>query len=132
MQIPHFIILLLAILAIANPVAHSHHHYVPSDPVTTAAQTPAHERRGIAFNDPSVLGFFSADANVHVTWKYNWDSGADITNIWYRFVPMLVSLREDHTGPWKENVAKLAESNFKDHDKTQTWLMAFNEPDYCE
>jgi hypothetical protein len=132
MQIPPFILLVLAILAIANPVAHSHHHYLRGDSATPAAQTPAHERRGIAPNDPLVLGFFSGNANVHATWKYNWDSVADITNVWFRFVPMLYSLLEDHTGPWKENVAHLADSNFKDHDKTQTWLMAFNEPDNCE
>jgi hypothetical protein len=121
-----FLFLAMAALAIAKPLAHSHHHRRASPP-----QIPAHQRRGIAFNEPTFLPYFQGDGSL-ITWKYNWDSKTDESKAWFRFVLMLHSLREDHVGPWKANAENQARSNYYDHNKTQTWLLAFNEPDNCE
>jgi hypothetical protein len=72
-----FLLSSLAMLTFAKPLAHSHHN--PYQRRTPRHQTPAHERRGIAFNDPAVLPYFLGGQgnNVHITWKYNWDSKTD-------------------------------------------------------
>jgi hypothetical protein len=93
-----FIVLVLAIFAIAKPLSHSHHrNHMRSG--NSPEQTAAHQRRGIAFTDSTFLPYFEKGDNVHITWKYNWDSKADESSAWFRFVPMLHSRRPEHTGP---------------------------------
>ena len=96
------------------------------DPLT---QIPAHERRGIAYNDVAYTKLFQGDG-THATWRFNWDSSSALSPAWFRFVPMLHSLRDDHTGRWKDNAEAMARKNWEDEERA-TWLMGFNEPDNC-
>jgi hypothetical protein len=66
-----FLFLVMAAFAIAKPFAHSHHHRRAPPP-----QISAHQRRGIASNDPTFLPYFQGDGSL-ITWKYNWNSKTD-------------------------------------------------------
>jgi hypothetical protein len=92
------------------------------------AQIPAHERRGIAYNDVAFAHYFDAEGS-HVTWRYNWDSSSPPSDAWFRYVPMLHSLRDDHTGRWKDNAEAIIKENWK--VKGASWILGFNEPDNC-
>ncbi|KAH7402819.1 hypothetical protein BKA66DRAFT_404949 [Pyrenochaeta sp. MPI-SDFR-AT-0127] len=91
-------------------------------------EKPAHERRGIAFNNADFVRHFAKEG-THVTWCYNWDSYSSATTVWYGYVPMLHSLRLDHTGPWKGRAEKAARDAGMDKP---SWFLAFNEPDNCQ
>ncbi|CAO2657239.1 Nn.00g033650.m01.CDS01 [Neocucurbitaria sp. VM-36] len=90
-------------------------------------EIPAHERRGIAFNNADFVHHFAVDGS-HATWCYNWDSWSPHTEAWYPFIPMLHSLRPDHTGPWRGR----AEQASRDGGDGPTHFLGFNEPDNCQ
>ncbi|KAB2098960.1 hypothetical protein AG0111_0g12750 [Alternaria gaisen] len=124
--------LLLSAFAIANPL--------PDNPNATSTgsstkhdpldQKPAHERRGIAYNDVKYAKYFQYDHHDHVTWRYNWDSSSPPSDAWFRYVPMLHSLRDDHTSKWKDNAEAQARLNWGQQEMA-TWFLGFNEPDNC-
>lgn len=99
-------------------------------PMIITARSPLESagsnRRGIPFNDVSLPQHFNVYGS-HVTWMYNWDSRTTATDLWYEFVPMLHSLRADHTGKWKEDAEHAARRG-----DGPTHLLGFNEPDNCE
>ncbi|KAF1841530.1 glycoside hydrolase family 128 protein [Cucurbitaria berberidis CBS 394.84] len=111
-----------AILTGANPVPNNA-SIIPRSP----PQVPAHERRGIAFNNADFVHYFAVEG-THATWCYNWDSWSPRTDAWYPFIPMLHSLRPDHTGPWMGRVEQAA----RDAGDGPTHLLGFNEPDICQ
>jgi hypothetical protein len=122
----------LFIFAAANPFPDDTTHVEPAGSSTghdPLKQVPAHERRGLAYNDVALTKLFDSN-DTHVTWRFNWDSSSPPSNAWFRFVPMLHSLRDDHTGRWKDNAEAVARENFKQGGGV-TWLMGFNEPDNC-
>jgi hypothetical protein len=86
-----------------------------------------HERRGIAFNNPNFVRYFAVEG-THATWCYNWDSATSRYDAWYKYVPMLHSLREEHTDPWLVRIEKAAKLDEQD----PTFVLTFNEPDICE
>jgi hypothetical protein len=128
------LILLIPLLVFATPTPFS-----PNTTLVTPAgsstkhdpfnQKPAHERRGIAYNDVHFAKFFDIEG-THVTWRYNWDSSSPPSDAWFRFIPMLHSLRDDHTGRWKDNSESIAGENWK-RGEMATWMLGFNEPDNC-
>ncbi|KAI4606575.1 hypothetical protein J4E80_010111 [Alternaria sp. BMP 0032] len=109
-------IFLLSVLTTATPLpddtpANTQGSKPKHDPLT---QTPAHERRGVAYNDVAYNKLFQGDG-THVTWRFNWDSSSALSPAWFRFIPMLHSLRDDHTGRWKDNAEAMARKNFEDN-----------------
>jgi hypothetical protein len=128
---------LLALLSILFLFAVAAAKPLPDDPSTSGSKTkhdplnqiPAHERRGIAYNEIKYANLFDFKG-THVTWRFNWDSNSAPSTAWFKFVPMLHSLRGDHTGKWKNDAETAARENWKDHEGA-TWLMGFNEPDNC-
>lgn len=90
-------------------------------------------RRGIAFNDASLVHLFNTPGSK-TTWKYNWwslDNGNGRNGgTAHEFVPMLHSDRPDHTGPWAAAIDRCvnvgpASAQFPTH------VLSFNEPDLC-
>ncbi|KAF1830951.1 hypothetical protein BDW02DRAFT_601217 [Decorospora gaudefroyi] len=118
----------LAILTLSNPIIHNNttiHNARRGLPPQKASR----ERRGIAFNDVSVLPLFVGKGAM-VTWTYNWDSIAPPSSAWFRFIPMLHSLRDDLAGRWRDNAETRAFENWR-KGEMPTWLLGFNEPDNC-
>jgi hypothetical protein len=113
----------------------------PSHP---PSETVGLHRRGVAFNEAKYVKYFDIGGS-QITWvshlltihcrvlttlqAYNWDSRPNgNTGTWHEFVPMLHSVRADHTGKWAADVIAAANGN-KD---MPTHLLGFNEPDNCE
>lgn len=117
-------VLLAAFISLANaiPMSYNNTIFPRVDP-----EIPAHERRGIAFNNPDFVHHFAVQYS-HTTWCYNWDSWSPHTNAWFPFIPMLHSLIAEHTGPWRGR----AEQASKDGGNGSTHVLAFNEPDNCQ
>jgi hypothetical protein len=115
-------LLVFAIFTLASK--HPHQHPSRAPPLS-----PSHERRGVTFNDAGLVRHFDTEGS-HVTWICNWDSTSSPTGVWFKFVPMLHSLRDDHIGRWKGNAEQVARDN--DKEGWPTWLLGFNEPDNCE
>lgn len=88
-------------------------------------EIPGLSRRGIAYNNVDYVYLFQQDQR-HTTWCYNWDS-RPYRDTPVEFVPMLHSMRDDHTSPWRDNVYKAINGNLK----TPTHVLGFNEPDNC-
>ncbi|KAG9189844.1 hypothetical protein G6011_06712 [Alternaria panax] len=97
------------------------------DPLT---QIPDHHRRGIAYNDVKYARLFLWNGHDHVTWRYNWDSSSPPSDAWFRYMPMLHSLREAHTRRWKDDAEAVAKWNWGQRE-TATWMLGFNEADNC-
>lgn len=77
-------------------------------------------KRGLAYNDPSLLPLFVGGGSK-CTWAYNWGSWYDIS-IDVPFVPMLWGLRREFVSVWKQN----AENAIR---RGSTHFLSFNEPD---
>ncbi|KAA8614403.1 glycoside hydrolase family 128 protein [Pyrenophora tritici-repentis] len=139
----NFLVLILTTLSLlpltlSSPLSHNHKHATTHDHVHTANLTvraapplaPSHQRRGIAYNDPSIPALFDKRGSL-ATWCYNWESSTASSTAWFRFVPMLHTLLPEHTAVWKANAEEKVRSNYQDHGETPTWFLGFNEPDNC-
>ncbi|KAH8674838.1 glycosyl hydrolase catalytic core-domain-containing protein [Tricladium varicosporioides] len=91
----------------------------PVSPTTTATSlVSSPSKRGVAYNDASLVSAFSKYPEV--SWAYNWaDATLDIPSR-IEYVPMLWGLRDDQN--WESNAEKAILSG-------TTHLLAFNEPD---
>ena len=93
-------------------------------------QNPTPQPRGIPYNHVSLVSHINKTRS-HATWRYNWDSSSPPSTAWFDFVPMLHSLRDDHTGHWKANAEAVARGNYEGMNGRATWVLGFNEPDNC-
>lgn len=82
-------------------------------------------KRGVAYNNANYPKLFNIPRSK-VSWMYNWWSmPGGKTDVWYEFIPMIHSSREEHTDVW-----------FSSADHCQKVLgsigvFSFNEPDQC-
>ncbi|USP82270.1 glycoside hydrolase family 128 protein [Curvularia clavata] len=126
MHTVYFLLFLVKIFcANAHPLMNDHANLAARSP----PQIPAHERRGVSYNDVSLVSLFDKPGS-QVTWRYNWDSSSLPSTSWFGFVPMLHSVRDDHTSRWRGNAEALARKNYNEGGKA-TWFLGFNEPDMC-
>ncbi|KAH7078651.1 hypothetical protein BKA63DRAFT_248603 [Paraphoma chrysanthemicola] len=86
---------------------------------------PGNRRRGVAFNNPAYVKYFSQFSNSHIKWAYNW--AGDSPDVGLEFIPMLWSNRNEHTSGWFANVRKACGVIVQN----PTHLLGFNEPDMC-
>ena len=85
-------------------------------PVSTASSSGV--KRGLAYNDASILSGFGSK----VSWAYNWGSStASLSGLEY--VPMLWGMASSFTNSWIANANAAIKAG-------STHLLAFNEPDY--
>lgn len=89
--------------------------------VSTSSTSSSGKKRGLAYNDASLLsGFVSTDSQVD--WCYNWASSSATTPSSLEYVPLLWGTQDEFTSVWAKNAdAALAAGS--------THLMGFNEPD---
>ncbi|EHK99282.1 (Trans)glycosidase [Glarea lozoyensis ATCC 20868] len=89
-------------------------------PASTAASTPVSSggKRGVAFNDNSVLSVFSGKAS----WCYNWGQSEGTIPSGFEYVPMLWGNKAGFYDSWASNANSAISSG-------STHLLAFNEPD---
>jgi hypothetical protein len=95
----------------------------PAAPVTTSTgstTTSSSSKRGLAYNDASLLDGF-ADSNK-ISWAYNWGSSTSPIPSNFEYVPMLWGTGSDFTGGWNAAATEAIASGSKH-------LMSFNEPD---
>jgi hypothetical protein len=94
--------------------------FVSAAPASSPISAPVASggKRGVAFNDNSVLSVFSGKAS----WCYNWgqDEGNVPSN--FEYVPMLWGNKEGFYDSWEKNANSAIKSG-------STHLLAFNEPD---
>ncbi|KAL5325857.1 hypothetical protein ACEPPN_006991 [Leptodophora sp. 'Broadleaf-Isolate-01'] len=88
---------------------------------TTAPSTSSSGKRGLAYNDASLLSAFTSASDV--TWAYNWGSTTSSIPSNFEYTPMLWGLLPGDVGNWAEAVATALAGG-------STHLLAFNEPDY--
>lgn len=88
---------------------------------TTAASSSGSGKRGLAYNDASLLSSFTSASEV--TWAYNWGSTTSSIPSNFEYTPMLWGLLSGDTGNWAEAVETALSGG-------STHLLAFNEPDY--
>ncbi|EDU49789.1 conserved hypothetical protein [Pyrenophora tritici-repentis Pt-1C-BFP] len=113
-----------------HATTHDHVHTANLTVRAAPPLAPSHQRRGIAYNDPSIPALFDKRGSL-ATWCYNWESSTASSTAWFRFVPMLHTLLPEHTAVWKANAEEKVRSNYQDHGETPTWFLGFNEPDNC-
>ncbi|KAL1884334.1 hypothetical protein VTK73DRAFT_28 [Phialemonium thermophilum] len=98
--------------------------HVSSSPASSPASYPSSGsgglKRGLAYNDPSLLSGF-VQSGSKVSWAYNWGQTRDF-QIDVEFVPMLWGPGSDHSQSWNSNANKAIASGSK-------CLLSFNEPD---
>ncbi|KAL3418767.1 glycoside hydrolase [Phlyctema vagabunda] len=95
-----------------------------SSSAVKATSTASTKKRGLAYNDASLLSSFSGSSEV--TWAYNWassSSGLDLTGV--EFIPLLWGNKAEFTDVWSEAATSAIASG-------STALMSFNEPDLAE
>jgi hypothetical protein len=99
-----------------------------STPSPVASPTPAANdgtssslKRGLAYNDPTILSNFISGSS-QVSWAYNWGSSSSGLPSGLEYVPMLWGLDDSFTSDWNSNAANAIASG-------STHLLAFNEPD---
>lgn len=110
----------LAFLASASPVTNQSQSAPPMRP-------EAGRRRGIAYNDPSMVQYFN-DPNALIGWGYNWYSQtANLKWPALEYVPMLWSNSPSLIGNWQDAVRSAVDV----YPNQPTHLMGFNEPDNC-
>ena len=81
------------------------------------------DKRGLAYNDPTLLTSFTTIAGAKTNWAYNWGSSPGGTiPAGLEFVPMLWGLRSEDTTGWKAAATSAIKSG-------STHLLAMNEPD---
>jgi hypothetical protein len=95
--------------------------------IAACGSRPPSGKRGIAYNEPKYTGMFQS-RNSKVNWMYNWDSStpSSTPDTGYAYVPLLHSLRSDHTAKWFSNIDEQVR-HFCSYD-----VMSFNEPDNCQ
>jgi len=94
----------------------------PAPVATVAPVTNSAGKRGLAYNDASLLsGFLSG--NSKVTWAYNWGSGTASIPSSLDYSPMLWGLSSDNINGWTSAAEKAIAAGSK-------FLLSFNEPDY--
>ncbi|KAK5661518.1 hypothetical protein OQA88_11422 [Cercophora sp. LCS_1] len=89
-------------------------------PAEPAPATPSNGGRGLAFNDPNLLGRF-LNSGSKITWTYNWGQTDDSKQS-VEFVPMLWGMSKGFPATWKANAQKMIDAGAK-------CLFSFNEPD---
>ena len=90
-------------------------------PASTGSTSSSGKKRGLAYNDASLLsGFVSADSQV--AWCYNWASSSAATPSGVEYVPLLWGMQAEFTSVWNANANAALEAG-------ATHLMGFNEPD---
>ena len=90
-------------------------------PVATSSTSSSGKKRGLAYNDASLLSGF-VSSNSEVDWCYNWASSSASTPSGIEYVALLWGMQSEFTSVWNKNAdAALAAGS--------THLMAFNEPD---
>lgn len=87
-------------------------------PPATVPSTSSGVKRGVAFNDNSVLSAFSGKAS----WCYNWGQYEGTIPSGIEYVPMLWGNKNGFYDSWSSNANKAISSG-------STHLLAFNEPD---
>jgi hypothetical protein len=94
-----------------------------SAPSSTPVSSPATSggKRGVAFNDNSVLSAFSGKAS----WCYNWGQFEGTIPSGFEYVPMLWGNKAGFYDSWSSNANSAISSG-------STHLLAFNEPDLPE
>ncbi|KAK0122085.1 hypothetical protein ONS95_010348 [Cadophora gregata] len=88
---------------------------------TTPASSSSSGKRGLAYNDASLLSAFTSASDV--TWAYNWGSTTPSIPSNFEYAPMLWGLRPDDISNWAHAVETALAGG-------STHLLAFNEPDY--
>ena len=89
-------------------------------PTTKPSTGSSGLKRGLAYNDPSLLSGFVGSGSK-VSWAYNWGQTNDM-KVNVEFVPMLWAPNNDHVPTWNANANKAIASGSK-------CLLSFNEPD---
>jgi hypothetical protein len=105
----------------ANPVPANP---IPADPVPAppSGGAPSGKRgRGLAFNDPNLLGRFLGSGS-HISWTYNW-AQTDDSKTGLEFVPMCWGITKGFPATWASNAQKMISAGSKA-------LFSFNEPDH--
>lgn len=121
-----FTLLILTIFTTATPLLFSTFTNITLRTVSLPPENAGSSRRGIAYNEVRFIDLFDSSTG-HTTWCYNWDSEPYAVSK-YEFVPMLHSMRDDHTGKWRANAMEAING---DRDMP-THLLGFNEPDNCQ
>jgi hypothetical protein len=91
-------------------------------PVTTptGSTTSSSSKRGLAYNDASLLTGFSGSNKI--SWAYNWGSSTASVPSAFEYVPLLWGTASSFTNNWISAATKAIASG-------STHLMSFNEPD---
>lgn len=95
-------------------------------PATTSAAPSAApvstggKKRGLAYNDPTLLSGFVGD-NSKVSWAYSWSQVSDL-KVGLEFIPMLWGPGDNHVQSWASNANKAIAAG-------SSALLSFNEPD---
>ncbi|KAE9372148.1 glycoside hydrolase family 128 protein [Stipitochalara longipes BDJ] len=93
---------------------------VPVVTSTGSTTTSSGAKRGLAYNDVSLLsGFASSKA---ISWAYNWGSSTGTIPSSFEYVPLLWGMASSFTSGWNAAATKAIASG-------STHLMSFNEPD---
>jgi hypothetical protein len=88
-------------------------------------QVAAQSKRGLPFNDPTLLGKFAV-AGSQTSWCYNWYSATPENPHSMEFVPMLwCSTELDLIDAWKGNARTIVDSS----PPHSAHLLSFEEPD---
>ncbi len=88
---------------------------------TPASGSTGGKKRGLAYNDPSLLpGFLGG--NSKVSWMYNWGQSDDSGGLGIEYVAMLWGTGSNHVNTWANNAEKALAAGSKH-------LLSFNEPD---
>lgn len=93
-------------------------------PVATssaASVSSSSGKRGVAYNDASLVSAFTGDSAV--TWAYNWGSSTSKIPSSIEYCPMLWGMDASFTDNWNANADKAIAAG-------STHLLGFNEPDY--
>lgn len=89
-------------------------------PSSAAPVSTGGKKRGLAYNDPSLLSGFVGD-NTKVSWCYNWGQTNDQKQP-IEFIPMLWAPTDNHVNTWQANANKAIAAG-------SSALLSFNEPD---
>jgi len=92
-------------------------------PVSPPSNAPSGARgRGLAYNDPGVLGRFLGSGS-RISWTYNWGQ-TDDSKVGVEFVPMCWGTSKGFPATWAANAQKMINAGAKA-------LFSFNEPDHA-
>jgi len=86
----------------------------------TGSSTSSSSKRGLAYNDASLLTGFSGSNKI--SWAYNWGSSTASIPSAFEYVPLLWGTASSFTNNWISAATKAIASG-------STHLMSFNEPD---